>query len=166
VRISRAALYMAMAQLLAMRGTCTRARVGAVVVKDGRVISTGYVGSPSGTPHCIDVGCEIGPGGGCIRTVHAEANAIAFAAKYGIALEGSTMYCTLSSCRKCAELIINSGIKEVVYLNEYRDMAGPDLLEKAGVTVRFLVKGEKVNELLEEVMEEDTEQGLSEMPAE
>lgn len=129
---------MSIAQILAMRGTCRRAKVGAVIVKDNRIISTGYVGSPAGMPHCTDVGCEFGPDGGCIRTAHAEANAVAFAAKNGISVDGATLYCTLSSCYTCAKLIINAGIKHVVYLHDYRDTKGVNLLQAAGVEVRYL----------------------------
>lgn len=120
-RLQADQLFMAAAALLSLRGTCARARVGAVVVKDRRIISTGYVGSPPGLPHCIDVGCEIVEGSpGCIRTVHAEANAIAFAAKNGVSLEGSTVYTTLAPCRTCKHLLLSAGVTRVVYATAYR----------------------------------------------
>lgn len=124
---------MAVAAIVAWRGTCERAAVGAVIAREGRIISTGYVGAPSGVRHCPDGGCEIGTHGGCTRTVHAEANCIAFAAKYGIATEGSTLYSTLSPCYECAKIILNSGIKKVVYRTDYRDAQGRQLLEIAGI---------------------------------
>lgn len=134
-RIHREELFMEIAKLVARRSTCERAQVGAVIVKKNRVISMGYGGSPSGQPHCTEVGCEIGSDGGCIRTVHAEANAIAFAARHGISLEGCSMYVTLAPCYTCAKLLINAGIKEVVYLKPYRKMDGVDFLLHAGMLV-------------------------------
>ena len=135
-RISRDYMYMEISRTLSLRSTCSRARVGALLVRDGRVVATGYSGAPSGMPHCTEVGCLIGPHGGCDRTVHAEANVIAFAARHGISSEGSTLYVTLSPCTQCAKLIINAGITHVVYDEEYRDKSGIHLLESAGVVVR------------------------------
>ena len=134
-RISRQEMYMETAKIVAKRSTCNRAKVGAVLVKGKRIITIGYGGAPSKLPHCIDVGCEIGPesGGGCIRTVHAEANVISFAARYGIPLVGSDLYITLSPCYSCSKLIINSGIQRVISLEPYRDSRGIELLERAGV---------------------------------
>jgi dCMP deaminase len=132
-RISRDVLFMEIAKLMAARSTCTRGNVGAVIVRDRRIVVTGYNGAPSNMAHCLDVGCDLGPGGGCQRAVHAEANAIAFAARDGISLLGTTLYSTHAPCRKCAELIVNAGIKIVVYNIAYRDPAGLDLLDLAGV---------------------------------
>lgn len=129
-------MLLAIAQLQALRSTCTRSKVGAVIAKDNRIISTGYNGAPSGLPHCTEVGCEIGPDGGCDRCSHAEAGAIAFAARMGIPLEGSSLYCTHLPCYDCAKLIINAGIKEVHCLELYRDLRGRDLLTQAGIIVR------------------------------
>jgi len=126
---------MEMAKIVAKRMTCERAQVGALVVKNNRVVSMGYGGVPSGLPHCTDVGCKTGPDGGCIATAHAEANAISFAAKEGIAVKGSEMYVTLSPCLNCAKLIINSGIVKVYYLEKYRDSSGIELLHEAGVII-------------------------------
>lgn len=134
-RISREEMFMEIAKLVSQRMTCTRAKVGALIVKDNRIISTGYGGAPSGLPHCTDVGCILGPDGGCISTAHAEANAISFAAREGIAVKGSDMYVTLSPCLNCAKLIINSGIITVYYLEEYRDDSALRLLRNAGVSV-------------------------------
>lgn len=134
-RISRDHMLMEIAHVISHRGTCERSQVGAVISQNSRIISTGYVGSPSGTPHCSDAGCEIGTHGGCTRTVHAECNAIAFAARLGISTGDSTLYSTLSPCRECAKLIVNAGIERVVYHHEYRDPSGLNLLRVAGVTV-------------------------------
>jgi dCMP deaminase len=103
-------------RLLGKRGTCPRARVGAVIEKDGRILSTGYNGSLPGEPHCDDVGCDM-QGGHCVRTVHAEANAICFAARHGINLNGSTLYTTGwlgGCCPNCTKLAYSAGIKEIV----------------------------------------------------
>lgn len=134
-RISRDDALMAIAEIMAKRGTCSRASVGAVIAIEGRIIATGYVGSPPGQPHCIDpsVGCEQGTDGGCIRTVHAEANSIAFAAASGVATRGATIYTTHSPCRNCAKLILTAAIRRVVFSREYRDRSGLELLEAAGV---------------------------------
>jgi dCMP deaminase len=119
---------MELANVVAKRGTCTRGYVGAVIAIDGRVISTGYVGAPAGLPHCMDLGCDIGPDGGCQRTVHAEANAIAFAAKHGVPTKGSTLYTLVAPCLSCAKLIINAGITSVIYSRPYRDSGGLGML--------------------------------------
>ncbi|MFA5543531.1 MAG: dCMP deaminase family protein [Bacilli bacterium] len=134
-RISRHRLNIEIAKLISQRGTCNRAKVGCVIVKEGRIVSTGYVGSPSGLPHCIDDGCIIGEDGGCVRTVHAEAGAIAFAAKAGISLQESIMYVTLSPCLSCSKLIINAGIRRVIFLEQYRKTDGIELLNMAGIEV-------------------------------
>jgi len=134
-RPSRDFIWIQAAQLFATRSTCLKSN-GAVLVKDNRLISQGYNGSPSGRPHCIDLGeCEIGPDGGCIRTIHAEANVVCMAAKFGISTEGSMLYSTSSPCYNCAKLLVNSGIKKVVYMEEYRDSSGKELLKSCGVVL-------------------------------
>jgi dCMP deaminase len=133
-RITRDAMLIEIAVTVSKRSTCSRKQVGAVIALDGRVLSLGYAGSPAGTPHCLDVGCLQGVDGGCIRTVHAELNAIAFAAKQGIALNRSTLYCTDSPCLVCAKAIINAGIEDVKYLRLYRDLSGLELLTEAGIS--------------------------------
>jgi len=134
-RPNRTEWLMRMTAVVSMRGTCERAQVGAIIAREGRVISTGYVGSPSGLAHCSEVGCEIGSDSGCIRTVHAEANAIAFAAKAGTSTDGAELYCTHLPCLQCSKLIINAGIRRIVYDLPYRDRSGFQLLESAGVEV-------------------------------
>jgi dCMP deaminase len=128
IRPNRDEVGIRLAVIFASRGTCTRAQVGAVITREGRVISSGYVGSPAGLDHCTTVGCDIGESGGCIRTVHAEANAIAYAARSGSSTEGATIYTTHAPCVDCAKLIINAGIVRVVYEFDYRDGRGLDLL--------------------------------------
>jgi len=106
------------------------------VVREGRIIATGYNSSPTGTSHCSDVGCLIDSDtGGCVRTIHAEAGAISFAAKHGIALDGSTLYVTLSPCLDCAKLILNAGIEKVFFGTGYRKVEGVNFLRGAGVEV-------------------------------
>ena len=138
-RISREAMFKSIVTILSERSTCTRRQVGALLIRDNRIIAMGYNGSPSGLPHCEDVGCLIGPDGGCIRTVHAEANVIAFAAKEGIETKGATLYVTLEPCLTCAKLIINAGITHVMCLEKYdRSWDGVLLLESAGVKVTYV----------------------------
>jgi len=119
--------FLGMAEYVGTRGTCDRARSGCVIVKNKRILATGYVGAPVGLPSCDDVGHEmhtvINEDGTksrhCIRTAHAEQNAINNAARVGIAVEGATMYCKMIPCYKCGQSIINSGIIRVVALKDY-----------------------------------------------
>lgn len=127
----RASKLLEHAKIEADSSTCNRLNVGAVIARNGRIIVSGYNGAPSHLTHC---GPECYPGGPpCKRAVHAEANAIAFAAKYGIATDGATMVSTDSPCLECARLIINAGIKEVYYSREYRDTLPLKELQDAGV---------------------------------
>lgn len=138
-RITRTELYIEMVKLMAQRSTCHRLDVGCVIVKNGRIITTGYNSSPAGMPHCHDEGCLIEkPSLRCIRTVHAEAGAISFAARHGIPLEGTTLYVTASPCLDCSKLIINSGIISVRYLEQYRNTEGIKLLFQAGIQLIHL----------------------------
>lgn len=136
-RITRLEMFKEMVQTVEKRSTCLRSKVAAILEKDGRVISIGYNGPASGFPQCLPPSPNhlshecMGPS--CTRSIHAETNAIAFAAKAGISIEGARMYCSMSPCINCAKLIINSGIKEVVYLREYRDTEGVELLKKAKI---------------------------------
>lgn len=132
-RISRDNMLLQIALIVKQRSTCLRRQVGAVLALDGRVLSTGYGGAPSGVAHCTPDVC--GPDKPCTRTIHAEANAVAFAARLGIATRGSTLYCTASPCIECAKLIINAGILRVVYHEEYRDTAPIELLTSVGIRV-------------------------------
>lgn len=129
---------MGIAEVYGLRATCPRAHVGAVLAREGRVLSAGYNGAPAGLAHCIDEGCQIGDGGGCTRTIHAEANAIAAAAKAGISTNGAELYVTLSPCLACAQLIINTGVQRVIFRDQYSDESGIRLLIDAKVMVDAL----------------------------
>lgn len=136
MRISREQMFHDIVQTLAERSTCLRRKVGALIVLDGRILSTGYGGSPAGTAHCLDAGCLLDPQtGGCIRTQHAEANAIVFAARRGIPLEGAEMYATCTPCLSCAKLIVNAGIVRLTAFSDYRDPSGTELLESVSIPV-------------------------------
>jgi dCMP deaminase len=125
-------MLMGIAHIVAERSTCDRLMVGAVLSRDGRVLSTGYNGVPSGMPHCNHYADRSEP---CLSTVHAEANAIVFAARHGVSTQDSVMHVTHSPCMVCARLIINAGIVSVVWGTPYRDVAPLELLEQAGVGV-------------------------------
>jgi dCMP deaminase len=114
-RISRRNMMLAICDVLGQRGTCPRAHVGCVIARDSRILSTGYNGSLPGKDHCDNVGCEI-ENNHCIRTLHAEQNAIAFAARNGISVEGATLYITgyRHVCRICSKLAEAAGIKEII----------------------------------------------------
>jgi dCMP deaminase len=112
--------FMEIAKVAATRATCDRKHVGAVIVKSKRLLSTGYNGSISGTAHCDEVG-HMMEDGHCVRTIHAEANAIVQAARNGVNLDGSWIYITSSPCWPCFKLISNSGIKKVLFGEFYRD---------------------------------------------
>lgn len=134
-RISRDRLLMDVALLFKRRSTCLRRQVGAVLAREGRILSTGYGGAPAGVPHCSEETC--GPDKPCIRTIHAEANVIAFAAKNGVETDATTLYCTASPCIECAKLIINAGIVRVVYDEEYRDTSPLVLLRSVGIRTEW-----------------------------
>jgi dCMP deaminase len=122
---------MTVAELVGSLGTCSRASVGALLVKSGRCISWGYNGAPPGQPHCAHTRDEP-----CTNATHAEANALAFAARQGISTEGATLYVTLSPCAVCARLLIAAGVSKVVSKHEYHDVTGLMILREAGVLVR------------------------------
>jgi dCMP deaminase len=120
---------MGVAELYAKRSTCDRLHVGAVLAMDARIISTGYNGAPAGIPHC-----DPGPHEGPSRTaIHAEQNAVAFAARNGSVLNGSQLVITHMPCLNCSLMLINTGIACVVYLHPFRDQSGIELLNEAGI---------------------------------
>ena len=126
--------FMNIAILVSSRATCLRRRVGAVIVKGKQIVSTGYNGAPQGLPHCLDIGCarEGVPSGQkteLCRGAHAEQNAINFAARYGIAIEGATIYTTHLPCSWCSKSIVNSGIKRVVFLYDYPDPQSREIMK-------------------------------------
>ncbi|MDF2955679.1 MAG: Deoxycytidylate deaminase [Candidatus Alkanophagales archaeon MCA70_species_2] len=145
-RISVDEYFMEIAKVVAKRSTCLRRQIGAVIVKNKIIVSTGYNGAPRGLPHCIDIGCirdELGIASGerheVCRGVHAEQNALIQA---GRAAEGATLYVNAYPCKICAKLIINAGIKRVVVSGEYSDHEGLELLKEAGINVVFLDEAE------------------------
>ena len=119
-RISWDQYFMAQSHLLALRSTCTRLMVGATIVRDKRIIAGGYNGSVSGGVHCIDDGCYV-IDGHCVRTIHAEANALLQCAKFGVPTENAEIYVTHFPCLQCCKQIIQSGIKKVYYAEDYRN---------------------------------------------
>jgi dCMP deaminase len=135
-------MYMAIAEIVSLRSTCLRGKIGAVIVKDTRIVSIGYNGAPAKLGQCDEFGCiKDTDRGGCIRTIHAEQNAIAYAARVGIPLEGSTLYVTMSPCIDCAKLIIATGIKKVIYKEKYRKGYAVDYLEVSGIDMIHLETG-------------------------
>ena len=133
--------FMRIARTVATRATCPRACVGAVLVRDHRILTTGYNGAPRGVAHCTDAGCAI-VDGHCARAVHAEANAVVQGALYGISVNGATAYCTHQPCAGCSKLLISAGIEKIVYADAYPDPPAADLLAEAGVALVQFVPGE------------------------
>jgi dCMP deaminase len=126
--------FMGIAHQAATRATCPRKHVGAVIVRDRTVLSTGYNGSIRGLPHCEDGGC-IMEDGHCITTVHAEANAILQAAKNGVSVDGAELYTTASPCWNCFKLIANAGIRTIYFGEFYREERTRQTAEKIGITL-------------------------------
>lgn len=156
MRPSRDETSMALARVMAERGTCERAKVGVVISLHGRVLCTGYNGAPPGLDHClhtctcgagryegevasgIHIGdCDFRPSNHCEVAVHAEANAIAWAARHGISLEGADLFTTLAPCMACAKLIAVAGIKRVQCGREYKGLDGLPVMEAAGIEIMY-----------------------------
>jgi dCMP deaminase len=129
--------FMNIAKVAASRATCPRKSVGAVIVRDKSILSTGYNGSLRGMPHCSDVGCLL-ENGHCVATVHAEQNAILHAARHGVNIDGATCYVTASPCWNCFKSIANSGLVRVVYGEFYRDDRIFDVAKKIGIELLHL----------------------------
>jgi len=137
--------FMKITHLVAERSTCLRRKVGAIIVKNKRIISTGYNGAPMNLAHCLDIGCmreQMGVQSGerheLCRGAHAEQNAIIQAASSGAGMTGATMYCTTAPCATCSKMIINAGIMRLVLGGKYPDQLGEDLIREAGIeTVYF-----------------------------
>ncbi len=132
--------FMDIVDIVKNRSTCLRRHVGSVIVKDTRILATGYNGAPSGCKHCVDTGClreamkiPSGERHELCRASHAEQNAIVQAAKHGVSIEGGTIYVTAQPCVICSKLIINAGIKRVVYSGDYPDELSRQLLTEANV---------------------------------
>ena len=134
--------FMDIAQLASSRSTCLRRHVGAVIVKENRILSTGYNGTPSGIRHCLERGClrdelkiPSGQRHELCRGLHAEQNAIIQAAYHGVAIESSEIYCTNQPCIICAKMIINAGLKKIIIGNSYPDELATEMLNEAGLKV-------------------------------
>jgi dCMP deaminase len=132
--------FMSIARLVAQRSTCLRRKVGAVLVKDKRILATGYNGAPSGLAHCLDIGClrekmniPSGERHELCRGLHAEQNCLIQAARYGICVEGATIYCTHHPCIICTKMLINAGIKKICYAEGYPDELSQQMLEEADI---------------------------------
>ena len=141
--------YLDVLEAIRKRSTCVRGKSGAIIVKDNRLLTTGYVGAPAGMPHCDEAGHKFevrtSESGNrsthCIRTVHAELNAILQAASFGISIKGATMYCTMVPCFGCAKVIVNVGIKEVIAVYPYQEQEETvKLFEKTGIHLKILNK--------------------------
>jgi dCMP deaminase len=139
--------FMELAQTVAKRATCDRGRSGCVITRDKQILVTGYVGSPRGLPHCDEVGHlmkKVEHEDGrvsqhCMRTVHAEQNAICQAARLGISLQGATLYCRMTPCRTCAMLIINCGIVRVVCEKKYHDgIESEEMFRLGGIHLEYV----------------------------
>ncbi len=137
--------FMKITLLVAERSTCMRRMVGAIIVKDKKIVSTGYNGAPKGLKHCLEVGClrdEMGVPSGerheLCRGAHAEQNAIIQAAGSGTNMDGATMYCTDSPCSTCTKMIINSGIRRLVLGKKYPDELGEKLIRESGIETVYL----------------------------
>lgn len=137
--------FMSIARMVAMRSTCLRRSVGAILVKDKRILSTGYNGAPSGLKHCEEVGCvrqdasvPSGTRHELCRGLHAEQNAIIQAAYHGFSIRGADLYCTNMPCVICTKMLINAGIRKVYYAEGYDDALSEQLFEEAGIQVERL----------------------------
>ena len=137
--------FMRMAELAAERSTCTRRKVGAVLVKEKRVLATGYNGAPKKIPHCEETGClrkqlniPSGQRHEICRGIHAEQNLIAQSAVHGVKTEGATVYCTNQPCIICAKLLINAGIKKIYYKKPYNDQFPMQILKQSNVSIKLL----------------------------
>lgn len=143
--------FMKITEMVGSRGTCDRGRVGCVITRDRRIVATGYVGSPVGTPHCDEVGHELHTvihadgttSKHCIRTAHAEQNAICEAARMGTSLNEGTLYTKMTPCYICAKMIINTGIKKVVCAQDYHaGERSKEIFKEAGV--EFILLSDKM----------------------
>jgi dCMP deaminase len=141
-RLSWDDYFMEITRLVAQRSTCLRRQIGAVIVRDRRILATGYNGAPRGLPHCSEVGClrdKLGVPSGqkqeLCRALHAEQNAIIQAALFGVSIADSQIYSVTHPCVTCAKMIINAGIKRVVFEDSYPDPLSKEMLDEAGVEV-------------------------------
>jgi dCMP deaminase len=148
-RLSWDQYFMTITRQVAERSTCTRAKVGSVIVRDRSILATGYNGSPAGMPHCTEVGCLIyeskTPAGdieqNCFRTIHAEINAIAQAAKNGASIKDATIYITHTPCIHCLKVLVNTGIRSIFYEKPYKLDTVSDIISHTGVELRPVEMG-------------------------
>ncbi|HIJ40502.1 MAG TPA: cytidine deaminase [Deltaproteobacteria bacterium] len=138
--------FMALAEMVANRSTCIRRSVGALIVKERRILGTGYNGAPAGLRHCDETGCirenssiPSGTRHELCRGLHAEQNAIIQAAYYGISIKDSTLYCTNKPCVICSKMLINAGIRKILYKDGYDDVLAEEMLTEAGVQIERFV---------------------------
>lgn len=138
--------FMEIASVVATRSTCMRRRVGALLVLNKRILSTGYNGAPSGLSHCLEVGClreqlkvPSGERHELCRGLHAEQNAIIQAAVHGVAIKGAILYCTHYPCAVCAKMLVNAGVSSLLLAENYPDSLAKDFFAEAGIEVRFIV---------------------------
>lgn len=124
--------FMEIAGAVRGRSTCPRRSVGAVLVGDKRILATGYNGAPEGLPHCTDVGCLMVEGH-CVRTLHAEQNALLQAAAHGVSTEGATIYATSEPCLQCTKMLLNARVRRIVYLEPYDDRLAREMRREAGI---------------------------------
>ena len=139
--------FMNIASLVAERSTCLRRKVGALAVKDKRILATGYNGAPAGLTHCLDIGCmreKLGIPSGqrheLCRALHAEQNVIIQAATHGVSIEGADIYCTTQPCILCAKMLINCRIRAIYFAEGYPDEMSRDMLEEARIPFSLLEK--------------------------
>jgi dCMP deaminase len=151
IRPSWEEYFMDITHLVSKRSTCLRRRVGAVVVKDKKILATGYNGAPSRLDHCLDVGClrikkgiPSGERHELCRGLHAEQNAIVQAAYHGVGIQGSTLYCTNHPCAICSKMIINAGINRVVYEEGYADRLSARMLKESGIRIEKFSRNSRV----------------------
>jgi dCMP deaminase len=139
--------FMEMAYVVSKRSTCLRRKVGAILVKDKHILSTGYNGAPKGLKHCDEVGClrkKLGIPSGqqheLCRGLHAEQNSIIQAAVFGVSIKDSVLYCTNTPCVVCVKMLINAGVKEIVYAGDYPDELAKKILSESKIKIRNLNK--------------------------
>jgi dCMP deaminase len=136
-RVSWDRYFMNLAREAATRSTCPRKAVGAIIVRDKAILATGYNGSLRGLPHCTEIGCLM-ENDHCVRTVHAEANALLQAARHGVSIDGADVYVTASPCWDCFKLIANGGIRRILYGEFYRDGRIVEFARQAGIELIHL----------------------------
>jgi dCMP deaminase len=138
---------MEMAHVVSKRSTCLRRKVGAILVKDRHILSTGYNGAPKGLKHCSEVGClrenmkiPSGERHELCRGLHAEQNAIIQAAVFGVSIKGSVLYCTNTPCVVCVKMLINAGVKEIIYSGDYPDKLAKKMIEESNINIKMINK--------------------------